>query len=82
MRLYAIEYQNTGNIYTKVYQRMGEMELQIQEGITIVNLDESGDYNIQFTKSESLGDVITEFKEFLIACGYGKEAIDEYIEDF
>lgn len=55
------------------------MELNIEEGITLVN--RYGEYyNIQFIpKSSCLDDVVTEFKQFLIACGYTVEGVNEYM---
>jgi hypothetical protein len=56
------------------------MDMEIQEGITLIN--RYGDHcNIQYMpKDLELGDVIIEFKEFLKACGYSDKQVDEYIE--
>ena len=56
------------------------MKAEINEGMTFIHLHGSEDFNIQFTKRIELGDVIKEFKEFLIAAGYNEEGINSYID--
>lgn len=58
------------------------MEVQIEEGMTLVNrYDES--YNIQFIpKDAELAEVVVEFREFLLACGFSEVTINDYIEKF
>ena len=63
---------------------MKELVLEVQNGLTLINKYEDGSYNIQFLPDSITGlhDVIIEFKEFLLACGYAKETIETYIEEY
>lgn len=55
------------------------MNTEIDEGITLINMHDNGDYNIQYSKQENLHDIMFEIKEFLLACGFSEKAINEYI---
>lgn len=58
------------------------MDVEINDGITLINKYE-GYYNVQFIpKDNTIEDVLIEVKEFLLACGYSKDSIEEYIEEF
>lgn len=55
------------------------MEANIQEGHTFIHVYEDGSYNIQYTKELGLSEICIEFKEYLLACGFDKRGIEEYI---
>ena len=55
------------------------LTIKIKEGITMVNRY-GDDFNIQFVpKESSIDEIVVEFKEFLLACGYSPKAVDEWV---
>ena len=58
------------------------LELNLNEGVTLVNRYDNN-YNVQFIdKDAELGDLVIEIRHFLLACGYTKASVDRYIEEF
>lgn len=58
------------------------MQATIQEGYTFFCVCEDKSYNIQYTNSVSLDEIVTEFREFLLASGFSDKAVEEYIENY
>lgn len=56
------------------------MNLQIEQGVTLICKNEDGSYNIQHTKEIDLYNVIIEIKEFLLASGFSEIIVNEYID--
>ena len=60
-----------------------KMKELIPEGMTFINKynHETININIQYTDAVDLGDIMTEFREFLLGCGFSKVGVDKYLED-
>jgi len=55
------------------------VDIEIKEGITLVTAYVDGDYVVIHTKEQTLNEIMIYIKNFLIASGFSKKSIDEYI---
>ena len=55
------------------------MELEINEGVTLVHQHESKNYVVVHTKEVHLEEIMRQLTGFLLAVGFTKRSIDEYI---
>lgn len=55
------------------------MELEINEGITLVYQHKNDDYVAVNTKETHLNEIMQQFKNFLLCVGYNEKSVNEYI---
>jgi hypothetical protein len=55
------------------------MELEINEGVTLVYQHESKDYVVVHTKEVHLEEIMRQLRGFLLASGFSEKSINEYI---
>jgi hypothetical protein len=57
------------------------MELEIQEGVTLVCKHDNNGYVVIHTKEVLLPEIIEQIKFFLIALGYHPDSVNRFIQD-
>lgn len=55
------------------------MDLKVEKGMTLVCKHDDNSLVMVHTKEEFLGDIIIEFKNFLLAAGFSEKSVNEYI---
>lgn len=63
-----------------VLTRGFKVQLEIKEGITLVNNFDDGDHIVLHTKEAHLTEVMAQIKAFLLASGYQPESVAMYID--
>ena len=58
-----------------------EMEMQINQGVTLVCKHDNNGYIVLHTKQVLLPEIIEQIKFFLIASGYHPDSVNRFIDD-